>query len=246
MCIWSRSSLVQPNVVSVQMASRGRIILVDDETDLISAFAEHLNDRGFDAVTAGSAYEYDRLAAATTPDLVVLDLSMPGESGRDLLSRIRTSCDISVIVMTGSTELVDQVLCLELGADDIVSKPIDPRELTARIQGLLQHKFGKQRETVRFEASTVDLKAFIVMHNDGTQERLGIGEVMLLKAFLANPYKLLTRDDLLDLAPAQDRDALHRSVDPRVTRLKRKLATEWIETRRGLGYAYCPPSRDRD
>ena len=80
------------------------------------------------------------------------------------------------------------------------------------------------------------------MRDDGSEERLGIGEVMLLRAFLAHPNKLLSRDDLLNLAPAQDRDALDRSIDPRVIRLKRKIATEWIQTRRGHGYIYAPTS----
>jgi DNA-binding response OmpR family regulator len=223
------------------MASRWRIIFVDDEIDLVSAFAEHLNDRGFDAVTAAGAYAYAALAKAQPPDLVVLDLSMPGEDGRSLLTRIRADGDTPVIVMTGSGELIDRVLCLELGADDIVRKPIEPRELAARIQGLLDRRGGTKRDLRRFERSTVDLQAALVMHDDGTEERLGIGEVMLLKAFLAHPHRLLSRDDILDLAPAQDRDALDRSVDPRVTRLKRKLATEWIETRRSHGYIFAPP-----
>jgi DNA-binding response OmpR family regulator len=239
--VWSRPDVLQPNGGVVQMASRGRIILIDDEIDLISAFAEHLNDRGFDAAVATGAYAYDGLASAGRPDLVVLDLAMPGENGRDLLMRIRAAGDMPVIVMSGSAELIDRVLCLELGADDVVRKPIDPRELTARIQGLLDRRSGARRELVRFERATVDLRAALVMHDDGTEERLGIGEVMLLKAFLAHPNRLLSRDDILDMAPAQDRDALDRSVDPRVTRLKRKLATEWIETRRGHGYIYAPP-----
>ncbi|MGL4441561.1 MAG: response regulator [Bosea sp. (in: a-proteobacteria)] len=223
------------------MASRGRIILVDDEIDLIAAFAEHLNDRGFDAVTAAGAYAFDGLAAAGRPDLVVLDLTMPGENGRDLLMRIRALGDLPIIVMTGSAELIDRVLCLELGADDIVRKPIEPRELMARIQGLLDRRSGARRDLFRFERATVDLKALLIMHDDGSQEPLGIGEVMLLKAFLAHPHRLLTRDEILDMAPAQDRDALDRSIDPRVTRLKRKLVTEWIETRRGQGYIFVPP-----
>ncbi|HRE20771.1 MAG TPA: response regulator transcription factor [Rhabdaerophilum sp.] len=222
------------------MASRGRIILVDDEPELIAAFVEFLKDRGFDAVAAAGGYAYDALAKAGKPDLVVLDLQMPGENGRDLLLRIRRANDIPVIVMTGAGDLLDRVLCLELGADDFVEKRIAPRELAARIQGLLERHGSGQRDIVRFERTTVDLRAALVMHNDGSEERLGISEIMLLKAFLANPRKLLTRDDILDLAPALDRDALDRSVDPRVARLKRKLATDWIETRRGQGYVYAP------
>ena len=224
------------------MASRGRVVLVDDEPDLIEAFAEYLNDRGFEALTAPGGYAYEALAAARKPDLVVLDLSMPGESGRDLLMRIRRASDIPMIVMTASGELIDRVLCLEAGADDIVQKPIEPRELAARIQGLLNRRAGARQELIRFESATVDLNASLVMRDDGTEERLGIGEVMLLRAFLAHPNKLLSRDDLLNLAPAQDRDALDRSIDPRVIRLKRKIATEWIQTRRGHGYIYAPTS----
>ncbi len=226
----------------VRMASRGRIILVDDEPDLIDAFAEYLNDRGFEALTIPGGYAFESLAASRPPDLIVLDLTMPGENGRDLLMRIRRSSDTPIIVMTASNELIDRVLCLEAGADDFVQKPVEPRELAARIQGLLNRRTGVKRELVRFETATVDLNASLVMHDDGSEERLGIGEVMLLRAFLKHPNRLLSREDLLDLAPAQDRDALDRSIDPRVTRLKRKLATEWIQTRRGHGYLYTPPT----
>lgn len=222
------------------MASRGRIFFIDDEIDLVAAYAEYLNDRGFEAVTAEGGYAYDSLVAAGKPDLVVLDLSMPGETGRDLLMRIRATDDVPVIILSGRAELVDRVLCLELGADDIVQKPVEPRELAARIQGLLARRRGSRQDLVRFERSTVDLRASLVMHDDGSEERLGISELILLKLFLANPHKLLTRDDILDQAPAQDRDALDRSVDPRVARLKRKVATDWIETRRGFGYVYVP------
>lgn len=223
------------------MRFRGRIILVDDEIDLASAFAEYLTARGFDAVAAEAAYAYDALAAAGAPDLVVLDLAMPGEGGRTLMARIRVKGDVPVIIMTGSADLLDRVLLLELGADDVVQKPVEPRELLARIEGILARRSGERRELIRFEAATVDLDAALVMRDDGTSERLGIGEIMLLRAFLAHPNRLLTRDEILDLAPAQDRDALDRSVDPRITRLKRKLVTEWIETRRGHGYVFAPP-----
>ena len=138
------------------MASRGRVVLVDDEPDLIEAFAEYLNDRGFEALTAPGGYAYEALAAARKPDLVVLDLSMPGESGRDLLMRIRRASDIPMIVMTASGELIDRVLCLEAGADDFVQKPIEPRELAARIQGLLNRRAGARQELIRFERATVD------------------------------------------------------------------------------------------
>jgi DNA-binding response OmpR family regulator len=235
------SSILQPFVVTVQMGWRGRVILVDDEVDLVSAFAEYLNDRGYAAAVAAGAYAYDGIAASHPPDLVVLDLNMPGENGRDLLMRIRAKSDVPIIVMSGVAQLLDRVLCLEMGADDIIQKPVEPRELFARIQGLTGRKSGKSADIMRFETTTADLKAALVMHDNGKVDRLGMGEVTLLRVFLAHPNRLMTRDEILDLAPAQDRDALDRSIDPRVTRLKRKLVTEWIETRRGQGYIFVPP-----
>ena len=227
------------------MASRGRVILVDDEPDLIGAFAEYLNDRGFEALTAPGGYAYEAMAADRKPDLVVLDLSMPGESGRDLLMRIRRASDIPLIVMTASGELIDRVLCLEAGADDFVQKPVEPRELAARIQGLLNRRGGARRDLVRLEKATVDLNAALVMHDDGGEERLGIGEVMLLQGVPpANPNQASSpARTCSNLAPAQDRDALSiaRSIRGSLS-LKRKLATEWIQTRRGHGYIYAPAS----
>jgi DNA-binding response OmpR family regulator len=223
------------------MRTLGRIILVDDEVDLASALAEYLTLRGYDAVAVEGGFAYDVAAAAHPPDLVVLDLAMPGELGRDLLERIRAQSDVPVIIHSGTADLLDRVLFLELGVEDVVPKPVSPRELLARIENVIARRSGSRRELIRFECTTVDLKAALVLHDDGTSERLGIGEIMLLKAFLSHPNHLLTREAILDIAPAQDRDALDRSVDSRVTRLKRKLATERIETRRGHGYVYIPP-----
>lgn len=223
------------------MGTFGRIILVDDEIDLATALAEYLNLRGYDAIAIAGSFAYDVAAATCPPDLVVLDLAMPGEQGRDLLERIKSLSNVPVIIHSGTADLIDRVLLLELGAADVVPKPVAPRELLARIENVLARSSGRRRELVRFETTTVDLKAALVLHDDGTSERLGIGEIMLLRAFLSHPGRLLTREAILDIAPAQDRDALDRSVDSRVTRLKRKLATERIETRRGHGYVYVPP-----
>jgi DNA-binding response OmpR family regulator len=221
--------------------SRGRILLVDDEMDLASAFAEYLVDHGFDAVAVDGACAFDVVRSIAAPDCVVLDLAMPGEDGHSILRRFRADSDVPVIVMSATAGLLDRVLSLEMGADDVVAKPIEPRELMARIEGLLARRRSNLGALVRLDRVTVDLRAARVMRDDGTEERLGPGEVMLLKAFLGHPGKMLTREDLLDLAPAVDRDALERSIDARISRLKRKLETDWIETRRGVGYVFALP-----
>ena len=223
------------------MRSRGQIILVDDEPDLASAFAEYLCDRGFDALTAACGADFDRLSKGGMPDLVVLDLMMPHEDGSAILSRIRAKSDVPVIIMSSADGMIDRVLCLEMGADDMVSKPADPRELAARIEGLIARRRGRAGSLVRLESVTIDLRAARILRDNGGEEQLGPAEMMLLRAFLDHPHELMTREQLIEAAPAGDRDAFRRSIDPRIARLKRKLATGWIELRRGQGYIYAPP-----
>ena len=225
------------------MARYAKLVLVDDEPDLVEAFADYLSALGHEVRTASSAAACDALLDRDPADLVVLDINMPGENGLDYLRRLRETRAMPVLVLTGVPDPIDRILGLELGADDFVLKPCDPQELAARIAGLLNRYRITTREVVQFEHATVDLTASRLLRIGHPPERLGAGEVMLVRVFAARPNILLTRDDLMDLAPAESYEANDRAIDTRIARLRRKLATEAIVTVRGHGYMFVPPAR---
>lgn len=223
------------------MARRTTIALVDDEPDLSGALGEYLSDLGYDVLTADCVAAGKRLFERGTIDLIVLDLNMPGGNGLDWLRELRAEAVTPVLILTSNPDPIERVVGLELGADDFVVKPVDPRELAARVAGILGRHSGRHREVVAFERVSVDLAAARLLVVGRPCERLGPGEVMLVRAFHANPNRLLTRDELLDLAPADSRHANDRSIDTRIARLRRKLDTEAIRTMRGHGYMFVPP-----
>lgn len=227
------------------MARRPKIAVIDDEIDLQEAVAEYLGDIGFDVKTAGSVAGCERLLDQDTFDLIVLDLNMPGSSGLDYLGRLRDRFDGAVLVLTANSDQVDRIAGLETGADDFVVKPVDPQELAARISGILQRRGTGRRELVRLERATVDLSASCLLVQGKAPERLGPGEVVLMRVFARRPNVILTRNELIEMAPAESLDANDRAIDTRVARLRRKLDTEAIVTVRGHGYMFVPPfSRD--
>ena len=228
------------------MKRRADILIVDDEPDLAEAYAEYLSDLGHAVETAGSVPECERCLERKAADLIVLDLNLPGENGLDYLQRLRQTSDVLVIVMTANSDIFDRVIGLELGADDFVVKPVEPQELAARIAGLLERFGFERRRTVRLETVTVDLSAARLLRTGQSSERLGPGEVALLRLFADNPNRLLTRDSLMMQAPADSLDANDRAIDTRVARLRRKLDTQTIRTVRGRGYMYVPADEAND
>lgn len=223
------------------MAVRSRIVIVDDEVDLAGAYAEYLCDLGHEVTTVPSAAALDDVLAKQVVDLVILDLNMPGERGLDVLRRLRDQGIGPVLILTGMAEPVERVVGLELGADDFVVKPIEPRELAARAIGLLRRYGRADRELVAFERATVDLTASRLLRDGRPPERLAPGEVMLVRTFADRPNLVLSRAELMRLAPAESRDAYDKAVDNRIARLRAKLDTGAIVTVRGRGYMFVPP-----
>ena len=223
------------------MAAAARVLIVDDERDLAEAFAEYLADLGYDVAIAGTAWELEARLERHGADLVVLDLDLPGRNGLDLIRDGTIPEGTAVVVVTGNPDGIDRVIGLELGADDYVQKPVDPRELAARIAGVLRRRQGRRRPLVMFEAVSVDLAAARLLRENGLSERLSPGEIALIRAFAENPGRVLTREELIDLAPAEIAEAFDRSIDSRVARLRRKLGTEAVRTVRGFGYVFDPP-----
>jgi DNA-binding response OmpR family regulator len=218
--------------------ARARIIFVDDEPDLASALAEYFADLGHDVAVAADGIALEALLRAAPADLVVLDVNLPGRSGLELLPELG---DCAVILLTGNDTALDRIIGLETGADDYVTKPVHPRELAARAAAVLERRGGRPRALVAFETASVDLAAARVLLADGGTEPLSAGEVALVRVFAQNPHRVLGRDELLALAPAEDAEAYDRAIDSRIARLRRKLRTERLVTVRGAGYRFEPP-----
>lgn len=223
------------------MARRGRIAVLDDEPDWVDAVREYLTDLGYDVDCLKAAWELEPYLARERPDLIILDIGLPGESGIDILIRTDLASDIAVLVLTGNPDPIDRVLGLELGADDYVQKPVELRELAARVAGILQRRLGRRRSLVVFEQASVDLVAARILKVDGSTDRLSAGEVALIRIFAENPGKVLTREEIMEQAPAEDEEAFDRAIDSRIARLRRKLETEAIRTVRGHGYVFDVP-----
>jgi DNA-binding response OmpR family regulator len=223
------------------VAKFAKLLLVDSDPAVLRTLTAYLSALGHEVRTAGSTADCDLLLDRDTVDLVVLAIDLPGESGLDYLPRLRGGRRIPVLLMASVPDPVDRVLGLELGADDFVLKPFDPQELAARVSGLLRRYHATQRELVRLERVTIDLTAARLLRMGQPPERLGPGEIMLVRAFASRPNLLLSRDDLMELAPADSHDANDRAIDTRVARLRRKLDTESIVTVRGHGYMFVPP-----
>ncbi len=204
--------------------------------------ASYLDRRGYQARILDEAWMIDSLSVSAGADVVVLGDTFPANDALDLLRQRAGRDGPSFIMLSSRADLIDRVLALELGASDIVAFPVEWRELTARIGGIVARRGKGQRELLALENATVDLKSALVMHKSGSEEQLSPGQVALIRLFLANPRKVLSRDAIMAAAPAESADTFDRSIDSRIVRLRRKLDTDSIATIRGAGYRFDPPA----
>jgi DNA-binding response OmpR family regulator len=239
----------------------GRIIVVDDEEHIREMVADYLNGQGFVARAASGGRQLNALLEEDAPDLILLDVNMPEEDGFSVARRLRAGGNIPVIMVTAADDVVDRIVGLEVGADDYVTKPFDLRELKARIRAVMRRGDVKAApasipaapaplqpvvlETVEFGRMQVDRAGRRLIRPDGTDEPVTSMEFDLIEVFLQNPYRVLSRDRLLDLAHRKNDDPFDRSVDIRVTRLRKKIEEDpskpqTIKTVRGAGYIYSP------
>ena len=224
------------------MAARSVIALVSVAEVVAGDLADHLDRRGHDVRQARQPWEAETLLSTGGIDVVVVGDEVTQAEGRELLRRYggQGGGGPDFILICKPRDLVDKVLALELGAADVVESPLNVRELAARIGGLLTRRGRAVAELIVLENATVDLRSAMVMHRSGAEDQLSPGQVALLKLFLASPRKVLTRDDIIAAAPAENADAFDRSIDSRIVRLRRKLNTETITTIRGAGYRFDP------
>ncbi|MFJ6023399.1 response regulator [Brevundimonas sp. NPDC092305] len=222
-----------------------RILVVDDDPGIREVLTDYLSQHGYDAVGAASAAEMDRAMAARTPDLIVLDLMMPGEDGLSVIRRLSGTGGPPVVMLSAMGEETDRIIGLELGADDYLAKPCNPRELLARVRAVLRRPregAAKSGPALTFAGWRLDLLRRELSRPDGRNVGLSAGEFALLKAFAESARRVLTREQLLDRARSADSEVFDRAVDVQISRLRKKLddgsGLEMIQTRRGEGYIF--------
>jgi two-component system phosphate regulon response regulator OmpR len=232
--------------------SGNRLLIVDDDPAVRRMLVEYLGGHGFEIAEAdGGAAMRERLQAQV-PDLVLLDLGLPGEDGLSLARYLREHFACGVIMVTGTAGTVDRIVGLEVGADDYIAKPFEPRELLARIKSVLRRirpaaaaGAPQPGRRVRVGRCEIDLASRRLTDLDGNDVALTAMEFDLLRAFIDHPNQVLTRDRLLNLTRDRDWEPFDRSIDIRITRLRRKIEPDpdsprVIQTVRGAGYMYVP------
>ncbi|MGE7413282.1 response regulator [Methylobacterium tarhaniae] len=215
---------------------------------------DYLRMHGFEVSLCDGGRALRRRLAEVTPDLIVLDLNMPEEDGLSIVRDLKSRSSVPIIMLTATASPIDRVVGLELGADDYLPKPCELRELVARIRSVMRRTAQGRTapsepvacETVfRFGRVIVDTETLRLRDEAGTAQILTRSEYALLKAFLDNPKRVLTRERLLEIADARDPEAFDRAIDVRINRIRKKVEPDpanprFIKTVRGIGYVFRP------
>ncbi|MBB5693352.1 response regulator [Muricoccus pecuniae] len=223
------------------------ILVVDDDREIRELLARFLEKQGFRVTTAREAREARKVWPLGRYHIVVLDLMMPGESGLDFARWLRGQSDVPIVMLTAMGEETDRIVGLELGADDYVAKPFNPRELLARIRAVMRraHGEGTRRDplpsAIHFGGWTLEPQRRRLLNPDGAEVSLTGGEYELLTVLVERPNRVLTRDMLMDLLRGRQAGPFDRAIDVAVSRLRRKLEDDGrnpslIKTVRGGGY----------
>jgi len=244
------------------MVQAQHIIIVDDEQPAREMVGDYLRMHGFSVSLCDGGASLRKTIAQQAPDLIVLDLNMPEEDGLSIIRDLKQKSSVPIIMLTATASAIDRVVGLELGADDYLAKPVELRELLARVRSVLRRSgIGQQpaavpapaakpqpapdRSRVRFGTKWLDHDAQSLRDDEGNEHPLTASEYGLLKVFAANPKRVLSRDRLLELANARDAEAFDRAIDLRIMRIRRKIEPDparpsVIRTVRGGGYLFSP------
>jgi two-component system phosphate regulon response regulator OmpR len=230
-----------------------RILVVDDDPELRGLLERYLSDQGFSVSAVEDAVAMDRHLETGSPDVLILDLMLPGEDGLSIAKRLRASHDdMPILMLSARGEDVDRIVGLEVGADDYLPKPFNPRELLARIRAVLRRRHGTEPQDTPADSGQVcsfgPFSLNIVnqeLHRGNEVVPLTSGEFALLKIFVEHPKRVLSRDTIVDMLKGYERSPFDRSIDVRVTRLRRKIETDpaapvYIRTVWGEGYRFSP------
>jgi len=230
--------------------SDAMILVVEDDEEIRQLVAGLLKREGFRVETAVTGEDVMMQLARHRPDLVVLDLMLPGEDGLSICRRLRGAHDLPILMLTAKSDPIDRIVGLEMGADDYLVKPFNPRELLARIRAILRRSRSAPVNTngnrrYSFEGFIIDLDARTLMAASGEPVGLTSAEFDLLACFIARPRRVLSRDQLLDWTRGRMADPLDRTIDMSVSRLRKKLEAvrpgiNLISTVRNNGYLFVP------
>jgi two-component system phosphate regulon response regulator OmpR len=230
------------------------VLIVDDDPSIREMLAEYFGAHGFVTAQAEDGTSMRAEIERAAPDVVLLDLRLPREDGLTLARYLRERYDVGIIMVTGAGEVVDRIVGLEVGADDYVTKPFDPRELLARVKSVLRRSqarpatdtpVDRAAQRVPFGRCRLDLASHQLFDGEGREIPITSMEFDLLRAFAEHPGKALSRDRILTLTRNREWDPYDRSIDIRIARVRRKIELDpenpqLIRTVRGVGYMYVP------
>jgi two-component system phosphate regulon response regulator OmpR len=237
----------QADVVS----AKGIILIVDDEPDVREVLEEYFVNHGYAALVADCAATARTIAASQPVDVALIDIHMPGEDGLSFARHMRERyASVAIVMLTSASTVIDRIVGLEMGADDYVPKPFDPRELLARVRSVLRRTSSAARaqigaERMRIGRCVLDLAAHRLTDENEDDVAMSPLEFDLLKAFAEHPNRALSRERILNLSQRSDWDPFDRSVDLRVMRLRKKIEPDpehprFIRTVRNEGYVFVP------
>lgn len=224
--------------------AKEKILVVDDEKNIVELVKYNLNKEGYDVICAYDGFEAVNLTRQESPDLIILDIMLPGQSGMDVCRILRKETRTPIIMATAKGEEIDKILGLEMGADDYVTKPFSPRELVARVKAVLRRTSsrGEEKDEVNFDDLTINLIKHEV-RKGGEEVDLKPKEFDLLRLLATNPGKVFTRDFLLEQLWGYDYLGDTRTVDVHMRRLRQKIEEDaasprYLKTVHGIGYKF--------
>jgi two-component system, OmpR family, response regulator len=241
------------------MSSSGCVLVVDDDASVRDMIAEYLSENGYEVMQAESGEAMRAALEKRVPEVVLLDVRLGREDGLSLARFLRERYQVGIIMVTAAGDVVDRVIGLEVGADDYIAKPFDPRELRARLRSVMRRAGGQataadaskpppSNRRVPVGRYVLDLAAYRLLDGEGHEIALTSMEFDLLKVFIEHPNQVLSRDQLLNTTRNRDWQPFDRSIDIRIARLRRKIeqdpeAPQLIKTIRNSGYMYIPSDR---
>jgi DNA-binding response OmpR family regulator len=237
----------------MELTRQPRILVVDDDAGIRDLLREYLRKQDMEVEAARDGREMDTCLIGFEPDLVVMDLMLPGDDGLALTRRLKADRSLPVIMLSARGEDIDRIVGLEVGADDYLAKPFNPRELLARIRAVLRRGANEAKEKVADQESfdfgpfRLDLAAQRLLR-EGEELAITHAEFALLKIFTEHPNRALSRDQIMDWLKGFERDPFDRSIDVRVTRLRKKIEDDpanpvYIRTVWGQGYLFAPKGK---